>query len=304
MSRYLKVALLNIRRSPFQALLAFTVLFLTYFLTTLVIYLSYGSNRIVEYFETRPQVIAFLKKDVKETEVTAFFERLSDDIRVRDIRFVSREEAKKIYEGRTRDNPSLSQLVSPSIFPESVEFSLYDLKSAHEMVAEIRAEKIIDNVGFTASLGGDEDIEGAIDRLNKASLYVKLGGLAIISIFGFVSLITLISLIGLKLVTRKEELDLMVLMGAKRSSVKAPVLFEAVVYNVVSVFFGFLSATVLFLYGAPVLVNYFGGYEVFPVKSMELITFIGLTLVIDMAMGIVISFLAGNFAVNRLARKR
>jgi len=304
MSRYFKVALLNIRRSPFQALLAFTVLFLTYFLTTLIIYLSYGSSRIVEYFETRPQVIAFLKKDVKDIEATALFNRLSEDVRVRDVRFVSREEAKKIYEGRTRDNPSLSQLVSPSIFPESVEFSLYDLKTAQEMVAEIRAEKIIDNVGFTASLGGDENIEGAIDRLNKASLYVKLGGVAIISIFGLVSLVTLISLIGLKLVTRKEELDLMVLMGAKRSSVKAPVLFEAMIYNFVSLVFGFFSATVIFLYGAPVLVNYFGGYEVFPIQSLELLYFIGGTLLADMVIGLVISFLAGNFAVNRLARRK
>jgi cell division protein FtsX len=284
--------------------LAFVVLFLTYFLTTVVIYLSYGSNRIVKYFETRPQVIAFLKKEAKETEINGLFERLSGDVRVRDVRYVGREEAKKIYEGRTQDNPSLSQLVSPSIFPESIEFSLYNLKTAHELLGEVRGENIVENVGFTASLGGDENIEMAVDRLNRASLYVKLVGLFTISVFGLVSLITLISLIGLKVVSRKEELDLMLLMGAKRISVKVPVWYEALVYNFFSGIFGFLTATTLLLYSAPHLVNYFGGYEIFPIDLFGLFSLVGITLAVNLLLGTFISFLAGNLAVNRLTRKR
>ena len=68
---HINTSLRNIRRSPFQAMAAMSVLALTFFVTTLIAILVYSSSQVISYFETRPQIIAFLKDSVDQESVAA-----------------------------------------------------------------------------------------------------------------------------------------------------------------------------------------------------------------------------------------
>jgi len=127
---HLKTALDYIKRSPFQALAATFVLSLTFFVATLVSILVYSSSQLLSYFETRPQVIAFLKDNATESQIAELSGRLSSDTRIKEVKYVSKEEALAIYKKATSDNPLLGELVSPTIFPASLEFSVNDLTFA------------------------------------------------------------------------------------------------------------------------------------------------------------------------------
>lgn len=150
---HLRTAADSVRRSPFQALAAVFVLALTFFVATNLVVLVYSSNNLLKYFETRPQIIAFLKDKVTPEAISALQNKLTSDLRVKDVRYVSKEEALEIYKTATSDNPLLGQLVSPTIFPASLEFSLNDLSHAEEIINEVKKEGIVNDVGFTASLG-------------------------------------------------------------------------------------------------------------------------------------------------------
>ena len=67
---HIKTAWDHIRRSPFQALAAVIVLSVTFFVVTLLSILVYSSSSILKYFETRPQVIAFLKDDAQIEDIS------------------------------------------------------------------------------------------------------------------------------------------------------------------------------------------------------------------------------------------
>src|SRR3990167_2860086 len=114
MNIHLKTALDYIKRSPFQALAAMFVLSLTFFVATLVSILVYSSSQLLSYFETRPQVIAFLKDDTLQDAIATLQHKLSLDTRIKEIRYVSKEEALAIYKKATSDNPLLGELVSPT----------------------------------------------------------------------------------------------------------------------------------------------------------------------------------------------
>src|SRR5512146_2364034 len=94
---HLKTALGYIRRSPFQALAATFVLTLTFFVATLVSVLVYSSSQLIGYFETRPQVIAFLKDSATDTDIANLQHKLEADSRIREVKYVSKEEALSIY---------------------------------------------------------------------------------------------------------------------------------------------------------------------------------------------------------------
>ena len=113
---HFKTAWDYIRRSPFQAIAASFVLTLTFFVATIVSILVYSSSKLITYFETRPQVIAFLKTDASDSDIAALQTKLARDTHIKDMKYVSKEDALGIYKNATSDNPLLGQLVSPVNF--------------------------------------------------------------------------------------------------------------------------------------------------------------------------------------------
>jgi len=154
MNLHLRTSLGNIRRAPFQAMAAVLVLSVTFFVSTLIAIFVYASNQFLFYFETRPQIIAYIKNEATNEQIDELHGRLRGDSRVNDVRFVTKEEAFRLYKEATADTPLLGELVSPSTFPASIEFSTNDLAYAQELLTEIGNEEIVDEVDFTASLGG------------------------------------------------------------------------------------------------------------------------------------------------------
>jgi len=134
MNIHTRTAVDAIKRSPFQAVSAIFVMTLTFFVATTFAVLLYASSNSLKYVETRPQIIAFLKKDAGETKVTELQNKLQSDVRLKDIKYVPKEQALEIYKEATSDNPLLSELVSPSIFPASLEFSVSDLMLAQGVI--------------------------------------------------------------------------------------------------------------------------------------------------------------------------
>lgn len=292
-----------IKRSPFQALAAVAVLTLTFFVATVISILIYASNKTLSYFETRPQVIAFLKPEAEEADVAALETQLKADARVLEVNFVSKEEALEIYKEATADNPLLAELVSPTIFPASLEFSVSDLKFAQELVDEVRQEEVVDNVGFTASLGDEGNLSDVVSRLRRITTYIRFGGVAVALILGATSFLVLLVVVGMRLATRKGEIETLSLMGATRGFIRAPIIYEAINYALMGVFLGWFLGLVLVLYLTPTILNYSGGIPVLPRDTFSFFILLGLILAGEVIIGIVIALWGSSIAVGRALKK-
>ena len=214
MNIHIKTAWDHVRRAPFQAMAAIFVLTITFFVITIITILGYSSSQVLKYFETRPQVITFLKDDITPEKISALQNKLEADNRVSEVSYISKEQALEIYKKATAGNPLLSELVSPSIFPASLEFSLVDLSYANDLIEEIKGEEIVDQVGFTASLGGEETLSDVVNRLRTFSNYIKIGGGAFALLLTSTSFLVLIVIIGMRMTSRRGEIEVLDLIGA------------------------------------------------------------------------------------------
>src|SRR3989304_5165075 len=271
MNIHLRTAFDSIKRSPFQALSAIFVLTITFFVATVLSILVYSSGKIIKHFETRPQVIAFLKDEATPEQISALQQRLSGDSRVKDIRYVSKEEALSIYKEATSDNPLLSELVSPDIFPASLEFSLTNLTFAEEVINDVKGETIVDQVGFTASLGGESTLQDVVSRLKTITLYLRIGGAILVGMLGAVSFLVLIVIIGMRMATRKGEIEILNLIGATPGFIRSPIVIEALIYSFVGVMVGWIMAFLFWLYATPNIVSYFGEISILPKGTLAFI---------------------------------
>lgn len=304
MSSAFKTSRSYIRRAPFQAIAAIFVLALTFFVSTLLAVLVYSSGKLVSYFETRPQIIAFLKDEATPETISALQQKLSNDPRVKNLHYVSKEEALNIYKNATSDNPLLGQLVSPSIFPASLEFSVADLSQAKSLLDEVKNEAIVDSVGFTASIGGKEAVGDVVERLKNITFYIRTGGAVLVGALALTSFMVLTVVIGMRMVTRKGEVETLTLIGAKPGFIRAPIVLEAISYAVIGAVVGWIVAVILILYATPSILLFFKEIPVLPSNSVTFFEFLGAILLSEIVVGVILSTLGSMVAISRAMRQK
>lgn len=303
MSIHTKTAIDAIKRSPFQAMSAIFVMALTFFVATTVAILVYASNKSLNYIETRPQIIAFLYKDAKNEDIKLLKSKLSVDTRIKDLKYVPKEEALEIYKKATSDNPLLAELVSPSIFPSSLEFSVTDLTLAQNVISEISQEKIVEQVGFTANIGGEKSLDDVVNRLKSISSYVRIGGIVFVTVLGATSFLVLLVIISMRMTSRKGEIEILSLIGATPSFVSRPIILEGVLYSVIGVLTGWILSFILWLYVSPNILSYFGQIPVLPKDPMSFFVLFLAILGIELVIGIILALIGTMFAVYRSLKK-
>lgn len=302
MSRSVNLGFKYVRRAPYQAIAVVLVMAITFFVFTITSLVVFGSERLLRYVETRPQIIAFLKTETTSDAQNTLTEKLSKDSRIKDVKVVTKDEAFDIYKTATSDNPLLGQLVSPSIFPASIEFSLTDLSHAQAVISEVKENPAVDTVGFTANLGGESQLGATIDHLRNIAKSIRIAGVASVSVLVGTSFFVLLVVMSMRVSMRKNEIESMSLLGASGSFIRAPIVVEAIVYALLGAFIGWATSLLLVLYSSPALLKYFGQIEILPRPLPELMTLLGLIFGIEVLVALLISSIGAIIAVARSLR--
>lgn len=299
MINHIKTAKKHIRRAPYQALSAVLIMTLTFFVATVLAILAYVSHSTLRHFETQPQIIAFLKNEAMPDEVSALQSDLENDARIKNVRYVSKDQALEIYRNATSDKPVLSQLVSPKVFPASLEFSVKDLSFAEAVVREIEQKEIINQVAYTASLGSTKNISEVVNNLRNITNYLRVGGLVLLCFLLTSSLLILLVILGMRIASRREEIEILQLIGATPGFIRTPFVFEGIFYSLAGAGAGWLVATLMILYLTPTIASFFANIQVLPVTAQGLVLLFGLILGTELLLGFLLGATGSFIALRR-----
>jgi len=217
---------------------------------------------------------------------------------------VSKEEALSIYKKATSDNPLLGQLVSPSIFPASLEFSVTDLSFAQGIIDKVKTEGIVDSVGFTAAVGGESSLNDVVARLKTITSYVRIGGIVFVGLLVATSLVVLLVITSMRVVGRREEVDILKLIGATKGFIRRPIIIEAFIYTYSGVILGWAIAFIAILYLAPAAVTYFGEIPILPRDALGIFKLFGIIFAIEIITGTVLALSGSLLAISRVKKVR
>lgn len=299
MQNHFKTAKKHIRRAPYQALAAVLIMTLTFFVATILAILAYASHSTLQHFETQPQIIAFLKNEATSEQVSVLQKELDADSRVRNVRYVSKEDALEIYRKATSDKPVLSELVSPKVFPASLEFSVTDLSFAEEVIREVEQKETVNQVAYTASLGSTKNIGEVVNNLRNITNYIRIGGLVLLGFLLTSSLLILLVILGMRIASRREEIEILQLIGATPGFIRAPFIFEGIFYALSGAVAGWLAATLSVLYLTPSIASFFADIEVLPLTAQGLAMLFGVILGTELLLGLMLGATGSFIALRR-----
>lgn len=274
----LKITKRNIRRTPYQAIAASMVMFFTFLVVTAFVLLTTGFQKILVFYETKPQAIAFFKDGTSADDVNAIQNALYATSKIKEFKYVSKEQALEIYRERNQNNPLLLELVTANILPASLEISTNtpeDLKTIAEIV---RKEPVVEEVVFP---------EDVVQSLSQATRMVRVIGGSLAGFLMVFSTLIVIMIIGFKIRIKRPEIEIMRLLGAPSWFIRMPFIFEGIFYGSVGAFFGWISTFGLFWYFEPLVQNQLGEVSavLFPVSLLFIAGVLGVELVAAVLVG-------------------
>lgn len=287
-----QTALIQIRRSPYQALAAIMIMFLTFFALTGFTLISLGSMAIIKYFEKAPQVIAFFEKgkDLTQDQISSIKNKLEETKQLASFKYVSIYEAEAIYKEKNKSDPLLLELVNYKILPPSIEISAVNIDTLSVLKNILESQPGVKDIAFY------EDI---VKSLSSWIKNIRIFGIGLISYLLVQSILIILTITGMKILSRKEEIEILRLIGASDWFIRWPFVLEGALYGVISSFLGWGMAYLLLLYTTPVIVGWLGDVALLPVP----IWLMFLILAADLVSGILVGMIGSLIAVHRFLRK-
>jgi cell division transport system permease protein len=103
----------------------------------------------------------------------------------------------------------------------------------------------------------------------------------------------ILTIIGIKITVRRDEIEIMKLIGASNWFIRTPFLLEGIFYGAIGAIIGWgISYGVLFFYASPKIEGFFGNVPVLPIDPILMIEVLGILFVSAIVLGAFSSFLA------------
>jgi cell division transport system permease protein len=282
----LKTTWHHIRRSPFQSLIATVAMILSFFFISLFAIINSGLSSVLNYFETKPEITLFLKDGLDKNTVEGIQKDLSGYQGIKEIAFVSKEKALDLYKEQNKDNPLLTEMVTASILPASFEVTVSEPAILEEIYQNYSTRTtVIDEIIY------QKDV---IKSLLNWTKNIRISGIVITVIIGSISLLTIITIIGMKITNRKEEIKISRLLGASKFYVKKPFLLEGLFYGLFGSFFGFIFTFFIILIIRNSVNNFFQPVVFFNINPIFYLEILLIELFVGSILGLFASWIGSN----------
>jgi len=276
---YFSRALNNIRQNVFVNAVTVGTIALALLIVSLFLLVFINMENAAENWSERVQVTAYFDHELTGRELSTLRSRIGALPGVSRMYYVSRDEAMKRFKERLRGQETLLEGVRPEILPASLEITL--MRSSRDTQS---VEKFVAGLKRIPGIGEVQYGEEWVRRFNLFLNFMRLVG-ALLGAFLVLAVIFIVSnTIKLTIYARRDELEVMSLVGATRFFIKAPFLVEGVIQGGAGAFLALLllfGLYELFLYNADTLLTFnpvTSGLSFLPAEYLAIIFLSGVAL--------------------------
>ncbi len=297
--RLINSGLTNFFRNIWISLAATSMVAITLFIisTMMILYtLTYLS--IQNSTDKVGVITAYFKEQTTDKEMQDVRAEISAIPGVKEVIFTSKEEAKQRFLDRHQDEPAWIETLNEfnegeSAVPASISVRTENLTDYSEIYDEVKSER------FLPYFQNVRDNQKVIDKLYTIIDFITKFGFLLAAIFVIVTIMVTFNTIRLTIYNRREEVEIMRLVGATNWYIRWPFLIEGILYALIAVIF-----TSIIVLGLLVLLS--GKIEQFlslnSLGDSIIKALFWQILVVNLASSIFLTVLASSIAMRRYLR--
>jgi cell division transport system permease protein len=268
------------RRAPVLTGLSATMIALSLFVIGMFGLVAHNVRTVIQEVEARVEIVAYLRDDAAPGSVDVARQQIGRYSEVAEVRYVSRDEALARAREELGELSGIFGSLDSNPLPASLEVSLRPGQTGADAVRSV-ADRI-SNYDFV------EDVRYGDDWLDKVFVLRRVAGAATLVLgigFAIVAALIIGAAIRMAVYARRDEIQIMRLVGATDGFVRRPFVLEGM-------FTGLIGALIA-------LAATWGVYRLISGAVIQLDWLPGLWLVIGLAAGAIVGLLASMIAVRR-----
>lgn len=191
----------------------------------MVLLLGLNVDYIASDVESQVEITAYLADGLDVEQVSEIGQKLIQVNGVKEVRFVSKDEALKEFKKQLGDQGDLLEgIKEDNPLPDFYRIKTINPSAISEVAAEVnKIEGVVDVVY------GKE----VVDKLFKLTGWTRLVGFAAITVFAFVSIFIISNTIRLTVFARRKEIGIMKYIGATDWFIRWPFLIEGMLLGLI-----------------------------------------------------------------------
>lgn len=218
---FVRRALRNMRQSPVLCSAAVGTVAVALTILAFFAIIVLNVQKLTRHWSEDVQVVAFIDNLPEEGHLQQWIAEIQGLPEVDKVAFVSRAEALKRFKKRLADDADLLAGVDPDILPASLEITLQDNSRNHAGVSAV-VSRLRQNSGLSDLRYGQDWLE----RFESFVFLLRSAGVILGGFLLFAALFIVANTIKLTLYARRDELEIMALVGATPIFIKSPFLLE------------------------------------------------------------------------------
>lgn len=293
--RIFKSALASFRRNGWLTIAAIFIMTQALLIISIFASLNVVIGASIQAINERIDVAVFFKETAPENDILALKDQIGKWSEVKDVVYVSPQEALDKFLAEHSNRSAIRDVVSKeeNFLPASLEIKVndpYEIEGVINRVMASSSSKLISDTSL-------EDNQKLIEKLRNLGSFVQHSSLLLALVFLVIAVLIIFNTIRITIFTRREEIEIMKLVGATDWYIRWPFIAEGVLYGIVStvislvlIYSGYLAIL------KPMVDNYLITTQGSPVFTVGFFVFL---LVLQLLVALVVGGFSSYLATKR-----
>jgi cell division transport system permease protein len=271
-------------------------------ITLLIVFSTFAARNTlattVDDIKDKVDMSIYLKTDVTDEDVETITSELKQLETVTNVSYISPEKAREAFANQNSRNPDALSALNEATnkFSGTLRVKLADINDTRELAQFVANNPTVkENIDPAREPSFAGERKNAIEGIAKSVVFAERAGLVATIIFVVISSLIVFNTIRMAIFNRRDEIEMMKLIGADKSFIRGPFIVEAVVYG----FIAAILATSLGVAGLYWLKDrLISGVQIEPTLDFVL-SYIGFIALAMIALGALIGVVSSLLATRR-----
>lgn len=245
--RIVRTGFVYFARNAWLALAAIAIMVITLTIILFSIIANVTFTNTVEQITDRIDISVYLKDDVSDAQAEDFVAEIKNLDVVETVEYLDKTDALRAFIEQNANNEDLLQAVNETDnpLPATIRIKPVDLNDMDEIRAFVTQDEWQALQSDPLSDNGER--RETIDKITHATNILRDAGFVAVIVFAVISVVIIFNTIQMAIFNRRDELQIMRLLGATTWYIRGPFVVETIIYGVVSAIASILLINALFV---------------------------------------------------------
>jgi cell division transport system permease protein len=210
-------------------------------ITLLIIFTAVTARSVlvttIDQVRDQVDMSIYLKTDTSQDDVNTLTTQIKELSSVKSVNFISPAQARTQFANDNKYDINILNALNQATnkFPATLKIKIRDINNTTQLQDFVKTNDLVKkDIDPTQPPSFAGDSKAAIETIGRSVSFAEQAGIIAGLIFVAISSLIIFNTIRMAIFNRKEEIDMMKLIGADKSFIRGPFVVEAIVYGFVA----------------------------------------------------------------------